>query len=252
LSASKMFATGAPDPTASSKALPHADQSYGQPQADVTAEWAADARKRMPERHQSFVPGPVLGLNFALPTRTESQQPKKATLVGNLSASLDSVLATHADAIGSAELAPSATASMNSPNEPSVPATSHGPAADFLRSPLGRVELPPGLAVETVKAAANQVKVCAERHDHALPVESPATVLAQMPVRPTAAAAFEASAGVSYPERRIPVSPAVPPAEPVNQPSLTDVLSKYFGAPLNARVIGKLPATADPPAGLEA
>lgn len=251
LSASKMFATGAPDSTASSKGLPHADQSHRQLQADVTAAWAADVRKRMPEHHQDSLPRPVLGLNSSLPTLTESQQPKKPTLVANLSASLDSVFAMHADATGSTDLAQSATASMNSQNAPSLPASSHGPTPDFLRSPLGRVELPPGFVVEAAIPATSAVKV----RDAAAPaVESQANVLPQMPLRPIAAVPLEANAGVAHqvPERRTPVPPQAPPAEAVNQPSLTDVLSKYFGTPLSTQVIGKVPPVPDRPPALEA
>jgi general secretion pathway protein A len=246
LSASKMFATGAPDSTVSSKRLPQADQSHRQLQADVTAAWAADSRKRMPEGHQNSVPRPVLGLNSTLPTRTESQQAKKPTLATNFSASLDSVFATHPGA--TTGLAQSATTSTSSQNEPSVPATSYGPTPDFLRSPLGRAELPPGFIAEAAIPATNAVDAVAPA------VESQANVLPQMPVRPIAAVPLEASTGVSLqvPEGRTPVPPSAPPADPVNQPSLTDVLSKYFGTPLSTRVIGKLPPVPDRPPTLEA
>lgn len=262
LSASKMLCTSAPDSTASLKGLPHADQSYRQLQADVTAAWAADVRTRMPEGHQDSVAQPVLakprsnagvfgyGLNFSLPRGTESQQAKKPSLAANFSAGLDSMFATRTDATCPSQLAKSVTANLDLRNEPSVPATSHGPVPDISQSPLSQVELPPVFAVEAAIPAAGRVETRAELEDPAsLPVESQTNDLAQVPVGKIAATPLETKAGVPHQvtERRIPVHPQTSPAEPLNQPSLTDVLSKYFGTPLSAASICKIPPLPDVP-----
>ena len=261
LSASKMLAGGAPDSAASSKGLPHAGQNYRQLQADVGAAWAADVRTGLPEGHQDSVTQPVLekprsnagvhgyGLNFSLPRGTESQQAKKPSLAANFSASLDSMFTTHTGATCPAEPAESATANLNLQNAPSVPATSHGPVSGISQSPLSQVALHPAFAVEAAPAAA-RVETRAELHDAAsLPVESQANELAQVQVGKIAAAPLETSAGVLHrvAGRRIAVPPPASPAEPVNQPSLTDVLSKYFGTPLSASVICKIPPLPDAP-----
>ena len=264
LSASKMLATGAPDSAVSSKSLPHADQSYRQLQADVTAAWAADVRTRMPEPRQDSLPRPAFdearsnagvlgyGLNFSLPPDTESQQPKKPSLAADFSASLDSLFATHANATRSAAPAQSAAASMNFQNKPSLPTISHAASPDISRSPLSQVELPPVFSIEAPLPAANPIESRAALHGSATHAAAPqASEVAQMVVlaQPVAIASPEAGAGESQqiPEHRIPASSQAQPAEPVNQPSLTDVLSKYFGTPLSARVIGKIPPVPDVP-----
>lgn len=269
LSASKMLATGAPDSGASSKSLPHSDQNYRQLQAEISAAWAADVRGRIPERHQDSAPRPVLnetrskagvlgyGLNFSLPPDTESQQPKKPSLAADFSASLDSMFATHANATRSAAPAQSAAASMNFQNKPSVPTISQAASPDISRSPLSQVALPSAFAIEAPSPAVDPIEVRAELHGSAAHAARPqASEMEQMLAQPVAIASPAASAGASpqIPEQRIPAPSQAQPAEPVNQPSLTDVLSKYFGTPLSARVIGTIPPVPDvsPTSALEA
>jgi hypothetical protein len=112
------------------------------------------------------------------------------------------------------------------------------------------VELPPVFSIEAPLPAANPIESRAALHGSATHAAAPrAGEVEQMLDRPVAIASPEASTGESQqiPEHRIPASSQAQPAEPVNQPSLTDVLSKYFGTPLSARVIGKIPPVPDVP-----
>jgi len=271
LSSSKMLATGAPDSKASSTGLPPANQSYRQLQAHVTSAGAADAREHMPERRQDSLPRPVLeeprsnasvlgdGLNSSLPRVTESQEPKKTNLAASFSASLDSMFAPRNSRQPVESAQPAPRVSMNCQNGLGVPSTPAGPEPIILNSPLSHVQLPPGLlpepAIPEVATAENGAEL---REAPAAPAARPsANALTQRPAEPIAAAPVELDAGAlphMITERRIAVPPPSAPLQPSDQPSLTDVLSKYFGAPSGARVIGKIPPVPDvpPPPALEA